>query len=57
MKAQNLILIEDPRRLIHVVLDDGAYTSTGGQPTASRHIDLCKIARGCGYRKIYKFAE
>lgn len=39
-------------RLIHAVLDNGCYASTGGQPTVSGRIDLCAVARGCGYKNI-----
>jgi sulfopyruvate decarboxylase subunit beta len=35
--------------LIHVVVDDGAYDSTGGQLTGSEQIDACGWARACGY--------
>jgi len=38
--------------LIHIVIDNGAYASVGGQPTVSGDIDLTKIASGCGYREI-----
>jgi len=38
--------------LIHVVIDNGAYASVGGQPTVSGDIDFTKIASGCGYREI-----
>jgi len=48
---------EIPRGLIHIVLDDGVYASTGGQPTVSKNIDFCKIAQGCGYKNIYSFTE
>lgn len=41
-------------KLIHVVLDNGTYASTGGQPTVSKNIDFCKIAKGCGYKNIYR---
>ena len=34
----------------HVVLDNGAYESTGGQPTASPNVDFAAIALACGYR-------
>ncbi len=34
----------------HVVLNNGAHDSVGGQPTAGFSIDLCAIARACGYR-------
>lgn len=45
------------RKLMHIVLDNGIYASTGGQPTVSREIDFCKIAQGCGYRNVYRFSE
>nr|AGZ94236.1 phosphonopyruvate decarboxylase [Kitasatospora sp. NRRL F-6133] len=39
-----------PGNLVHVVLDNEAYESTGGQPTASAGIDFGAIAAACGYR-------
>jgi phosphonopyruvate decarboxylase len=38
-----------PPRLVHVVLDNGAYESTGGQRTSSGALDLVGVARACGY--------
>lgn len=35
--------------LVHVVFDNGAYESTGAQPTASR-MDFAEMARAAGYR-------
>jgi thiamine pyrophosphate-dependent acetolactate synthase large subunit-like protein len=40
-----------PRHFLHVVLDNGAYESTGSQPTVSAAMDLPAIARGAGYRR------
>lgn len=37
-----------PGNFIVVVLDDGAYAATGGQPTGSEHVDICAVARACG---------
>lgn len=34
----------------HVVLDNGAHDSTGGQPTASAAVDFAAAALACGYR-------
>lgn len=42
-----------PQNLFHVVLDNGAYDSTGGQPTVSTTVDFPQVALACGYR----FAE
>ena len=39
-----------PRRFIHVVLNNGAHDSVGGQPTAALAMDLPAIALACGYR-------
>jgi len=38
-----------PRNLVHIVLDNEAYESTGGQPSSSRYVDLKKVAEVCGY--------
>ncbi len=35
----------------HVVIDNGAHESTGGQPTASPYIDTAAVARHCGYHR------
>ena len=40
---------EAPPRFLHVILNDGAYESTGGQPTATAaNVDLRAVAIGCG---------
>ncbi|MDT9682409.1 phosphonopyruvate decarboxylase [Streptomyces sp. TRM76323] len=39
-----------PANLLHVVLDNAAYESTGAQPTASPGVDLTAVALACGYR-------
>jgi phosphonopyruvate decarboxylase len=39
-----------PARFKHVVLNNGAHDSVGGQPTVAFDIDLCAIARACGYK-------
>jgi len=39
-----------PPRFIHLLLDNGVYDSTGGQPTVSGSVDFAAVAIGCGYR-------
>jgi phosphonopyruvate decarboxylase len=39
-----------PANLLHVVLDNGSYESTGGQPTTALNTAFADIARACGYR-------
>jgi thiamine pyrophosphate-dependent acetolactate synthase large subunit-like protein len=43
-----------PKNLVHVVLDNECYDSTGGQPTISSSIDLAQAARGCGIKNVIK---
>jgi phosphonopyruvate decarboxylase len=35
--------------LVHVVLNNGAHDSVGGQPTVGFDIDFPRVARACGY--------
>ncbi|MBI2755545.1 MAG: phosphonopyruvate decarboxylase [Chloroflexi bacterium] len=38
-----------PTKLVLVVLDNGVYLATGGQPTAAAGIDFAATARACGW--------
>jgi thiamine pyrophosphate-dependent acetolactate synthase large subunit-like protein len=38
-----------PRNLVCVVLDNGVYLATGGQPTAARDTNFSAVARACGW--------
>jgi phosphonopyruvate decarboxylase len=39
-----------PRNFYHVIFDNNAHDSTGGQPTSSNTVDFAKVARACNYR-------
>jgi phosphonopyruvate decarboxylase len=41
-----------PPNLTHVVIDNGAYESTGGQRTTSSSVCWEELGRGLGYRAI-----
>ena len=43
---------QQPQRLVHIVLDNGQHESTGGQSTVSASLDLCAMARACGYPRV-----
>lgn len=43
--------------LLHVVLNNGAHESVGGQPSAGQNIDLTAIAAACGYATAGRPAE
>ncbi len=38
-----------PRNLTHLLLDNGAHDSTGGQATVSPHVSFAGVAAACGY--------
>jgi sulfopyruvate decarboxylase subunit beta len=38
-----------PRNLVLVVLDNGVYLATGGQPTAAADADVARVALACGW--------
>lgn len=42
-----------PKNLIHVLFNNGAHESVGGQPTLGFKIDIPAIAKACGYKHVY----
>ena len=44
-----LIASEAPPNLVHIILDNEAYESTGGQPSISSRFDLAQTAGAAGY--------
>ena len=42
---------------LHVVLNNGAHESVGGQPSAGHRLDFTKIAEACGYATVGKAVE
>jgi len=43
-----------PSNLVHIVLDNEAYGSTGNQPSTSSTSQLDRIALACGYRQVHR---
>ena len=41
-----------PENLMHIVINNEAHESVGGQPTAVSKIDLCEIVGVCGYHDV-----
>jgi phosphonopyruvate decarboxylase len=39
-----------PPNYKHIVINNGAHDSVGGQPTVGFSIDICAVAAACGYR-------
>jgi phosphonopyruvate decarboxylase len=42
---------------VHIVLNNGAHDSVGGQPTIARNIDLCAAAAACGYERTLRIED
>lgn len=38
--------------LLHVVLNNGAHDSVGGQPTVAFQVSLSRVAQACGYDAV-----
>ena len=51
MGALAIIGQSELSNLIHVVINNGAHDSVGGQPTAGFSVDFPAVARACGYRE------
>ena len=41
-----------PSNFKHIIINNGAHDSVGGQPTVGFQIDLCRIASACGYKTV-----
>jgi len=52
MGALTMISKVSAPNFLHVVLNNGAHESVGGQPSAGQKIDFTKIAEGCGYQTV-----
>jgi len=58
MSLGNLVtLAHHPADVFLIILDNGQYEVTGGQPHAGAgHVDYAQIARGAGIERTYSFA-
>jgi len=53
MGSLALIGSSSAENLVHIILNNSAYESVGGQPTIANHIDFCKVALSCGYKNAF----
>ncbi len=47
----------NPKNLIHVVINNSAHETVGGMPTVAGKIDICRIAKGCGYKNAVSVGD
>lgn len=55
MHMGNMAIVaqKTPKNYVHVVFNNGAHDSVGGQPTVGLNIDLPAIAQAVGYKHVY----
>ena len=53
MGAMAVIGSKSPNNYIHVLINNEAHESVGGQPTVSNTINFGQVALGCGYKVSY----
>ena len=57
MGSMAIVASKAPENYIHVVFNNGAHDSVGGQPTVGLHIDLPAIAKAVGYKNTFSVDE
>lgn len=53
MGGMAIVADKAPKNYVHVVFNNGAHDSVGGQPTVGLKIDLPAIAQAVGYKRVY----
>lgn len=57
MGSLAIVAQKAPKNYIHVVFNNGAHDSVGGQPTVGLNIDIPRIARAVGYPHTYSVSN
>ncbi len=53
MGSMAIVASKQPKNYVHVVFNNGAHDSVGGQPTVGLKVDLPTIAQAVGYKAAY----
>ena len=53
MGSLAIVASKQPKNYVHVVFNNGAHDSVGGQPTVGLNINLPRIARAVGYQHTF----
>ncbi len=51
------VFANNPRNLTWIIIDNGAYGSTGNQDTYAQEIDLVDVAKGVGFKNAFNFED
>lgn len=57
MGGMAIVASKHPDNYVHVVFNNGAHDSVGGQPTVGLDIDLVGIAHSVGYRRCFRVSD
>ena len=57
MGSMAIVANKAPKNYVHVVFNNGAHDSVGGQPTVGLKIDLPRVARAVGYPHTYSVSN
>lgn len=57
MGSMAIVANKAPQNYIHVVFNNGAHDSVGGQPTVGLKIHFPSIAKAVGYKSVYSVAS
>lgn len=49
MGSMAVLGANNPKNMVHVVINNGAHETVGGMPTVAAKIDMVAIAKACGY--------
>lgn len=52
MGSMVVLAANNPKNIVHIVINNGAHETVGGQPTVMSNVDLVKVAQGCGYPNV-----
>ena len=53
MGSMAIIASKEPKNYVHIVFNNGAHDSVGGQPTVGFKIDLPAVAKAVGYKNAF----
>ena len=51
MGAMAVLAANNPKNVVHVILNNGSHETVGGQPAVTGGVDFIKIAEGYGYQR------
>lgn len=54
MGAMTTIGRLSPKNFVHIVINNGAHESVGGQPTGAFQVDWLAVAKTCGYKYVVR---